>query len=1096
MGIVPNHFFLPMPVLILCTASILSACGGGGEDSFSIGGVVEGLSGSIILQNNGGDNFTTAENGAFEFSKTLSNTSDYLASILSKPAAQDCTISHAAGTVSDAAVTDIVVSCEDIPSTAPTPTPTNIAPTANAGSNFSVFEHDPVSLVGNGVDSDGTIATYAWSQTAGPNIKLIQADTPTSNFTAPTVSQNTDLLFQLTVTDNDNASSFAVVTVTVKPKPTNAPKANAGPDQSVDEETVVTLLGSGSDSDGTIISSTWRQTTGPNVALANTTALNTTFTSPTVTETTQLVFELVVTDNDNLTASDFIIIAVHAVNIPPTVKAGNLKNVEAQATVNLLGSANDSDGNIVSYLWRQTSGPNVSLTDANKAKATFIAPTVSQETKLTFELTVRDNENATASAFVNINVAALNHPPIVNAGTNRSVDKQTNVTLVGNAEDSDGNIVAYLWRQIIGPDVNLVDANSAVARFSAPNVDQNTDLIFEFTATDNGNSAVSDTVTITVVSTINSPPTIKAGDDIRIQEQGQVTLTSFANDPNGGEIISYQWQQTKGPTVTLDNANRADTSFTAPKVSQRTVLEFTVTVTDNDNTTATDTINIIVFNSAARFKVTGNVTFDLVPHGANFGLNYSATTAAPVRGAIIEAIDTDKSEAVAASTTTDTNGNYRLNLLINKNYFIRVKAQLKKTGTSSWDFSVVDNSSGNALYALVGSKFNVGVKDSTRDMHAPSGWDGSSYSSARSAAPFAILNTVYSAYNKILVAQPDTKFPALKLKWSVNNGTANGGTSYYDGDSIYLLGAADDDTDEYDQHVILHEWMHYYTRKLSRDDSMGGSHTLRDILDIRHAYSEGLATAFSAMVTDQPLYSDSIGIQQSSGFTIDMEDEELSNPGWYNQRSVALTLYDIYDSNNESGDNLTLGIKAINDVLTTAMRSAPITSIFPFITALRSNNTNVASAIDALFMAQSINSNSDIDPYGTNETNHPGDPTNILPIFTPLIVDDPAINICSIADFGTYNKLSNRRFIRFHIASEGTYQIKVSGSSTSDPDFILYGNGDVSFSGVSGTNETFSPLLIQGDYILEVYEYTNVYPGNGSSGALGTTCFDISINII
>ncbi len=1095
MRVVPDHFSSPIPVLIICTA-LLSACGGGGggENSFSIGGIVEGLSGSLTLQNNGGDDFTTTENEGFEFSKTLSNTMSYSASVLSQPATQNCTVSKASGAVNGTAVTNILVSCKDIPVDTPPP-PTNIAPTVNVSSGFSVFERDQVSLVGSGVDSDGEITAYAWSQRAGPTVKLIHADAPTSTFIAPLVSQNTDLLFQLTVTDNENVSSSAVVTVTVKPKPKNSPEANAGSDQNVDEETTVTLQGSGRDPDGTIISSAWRQTAGPVVTLASTTNLSTTFTSPTVTEETNLVFELVVIDNDNLTASDFITVAVHAVNTPPIVSAGNTKNVEAQTTVTLLGSANDTDGSIVAYLWQQISGPNTSLTDANKAKTSFIAPLVRQETELTFELTVSDNENATAKASVKIIVAAVNRPPVVSAGTNRSVDEQTNIILAGNAEDSDGRIIAYLWQQTAGPSVNLVNANSITARFLAPDVTQDTDLTFKFTATDNDNRAVSDTVTITVVNAVNSPPTVNAGDDIRIQEKDQVALTSFANDPNG-EIIRYQWQQTKGPSVTLDSTDRADTSFTAPDVSQKMELEFTVTVTDNENANATDTINVIVFDSAARFKVTGNVTFDLVPHGINFGLDYSATTAAPVRETIIEAIDTD-SGTVDTSTTTDTEGNYLLNLLINKDYFIRVKAQLKQTGSPRWDFSVVDNTSGNALYALVGSKFNVGVNNSIRDMHAPSGWDGSSYSRVRSAAPFAILDVVYNAYNKILSAQSDTKFPPLKIRWSVNNGSAKGGTSFYNGDSIYLLGAADDDTDEYDRHVILHEWMHYYMEKLSRDDSVGGSHSLPDALDIRVAYSEGLATAFSAMVTDQPRYSDSLGIQQSKNFIIDMESDTVPNPGWYSQRSIALALYDLYDKNNEDGDSLTLGIRAINDVLITAMRRTAITSIFPFITALRSNNANAASAIDALFITHAMSSNQNVDPYGTNETNYPGeDPTNILPIFTSLIVGDPAINICSIADFGTYNKLSNRRFIRFHIASEGTYQITAAGPSGSDPDLILYGNGNVSFSGVSGNNESFSPALDQGDYILEMYEYTNVYPGNGSGRPLGTSCFDVSINIL
>ncbi len=1101
MKIIPRCFFCP--VLILSIALILNACGGGGglpqekpsdinnpaNPTFKIGGIITGLSGSLTLQNNGGDDFSANEDGSFTFTASLSPGSAYSVAIVSAPENQICTVSNNNGTVDTTNVADIVINCEDI-------SENNTPPNADAGSNFSVFENDPVSLVGNGTDRDSTIK-YFWLQTAGPEVKLTQPDTAISTFTAPAVSQITDLLFQLTVTDNEGASSSATVTITVQPRPENAPQANAGSTQTVDERTTVTLRGNGSDLDGTIVSSTWSQTVGSNIVLIDETTLNTTFTAPTVTEIMNLVFELTVTDNDGLTANDFVTIIVQPVNIPPIVSAGNEQSVNEKTTVTLTGSANDNDGTITSYAWKQTTGiPIVSLVDANKASATFTAPAITKNTTFIFELTVSDNEEAEATASVIITVK----PNFtVNAGLDERVIEATTATLTGSASDNDGNITSYLWRQITGPTVTLADASNVSTSFTTPDVDQDTTLTFELTATDNESNTASDTVMITITNAANNsppPPAIKERDDIRTQEQKRVTLTSTINE--NGEQASYQWQQKGGPSVLLDEANSASTSFTAPDVDQSAILEFTVTATDNDSNSiiGIEAINVIVFDSATQFKVSGNVTFELVPQG-DFGLNYSASIPAPVRGAIVEAIN-NESKAVETSTTTDAEGNYLLNLSINKDYVIRVKAQLKQAGTPQWDFSVVDNTSNNALYALVGSAFNVGVNDSTRDMHAPSGWDGSNYSETRAAAPFAILDAVYNAYNKVLAAKSNTSFPPLKIKWSVNNVTASGnpdsgqiGTSYYDGDSIYLLGAADNDTDEYDRHVVIHEWMHYYMAQFSRDDSMGGNHGGEDRLDIRIAYSEGLANAFSAMVTDQPLYSDSLGARQSNRFTIDIENETISNPGWYNEHSIALTLYDVYDSNNESEDTLSLGFTAINDVLTTTMRTTPVTSIFPFITALRSNNTASATALDALFIAQSINSNSRIDQYGTNETNYPESSANILPIFTPLIIGDPAITICSIADFGTYNKLSNRRFIRFNIPTSGRYQITASNSSNSDPDLILHDNsGIVSRSEGTGNSETFSPTLSIGDYVLEIYEYSNLDPNSPR----GTTCFNVSIN--
>src|SRR5690606_27529101 len=115
--------------------------------------------------------------------------------------------------------------------------------------------------------------------------------------------------------------------------------------------------------------------------------------------------------------------------------------------------------------------------------------------------------------------------------------------------------------------------------------------------------------------------------------------------------------------------------------------------------------------------------------------------------------------------------------------------------------------------------------------------------------------------------------PPLELRWSPKNKTAYGdaslgeiGTTYYGGDAIYILGDENNDTDEYDRHVILHEWGHYVEMAFSRSDSIGGDHGYSDKLDMRVALSEGFANAFSAMMLDDPSYRDTSGAQQAAGF--------------------------------------------------------------------------------------------------------------------------------------------------------------------------------------------------------------------------------------
>ncbi len=95
--------------------------------------------------------------------------------------------------------------------------PVNQKPTANAGADQTVDEQATVTIEGSGSDSDGTIASYSWAQTSGPEITLSTTNQQTLEFTAPVAKQVTNLEFTLTVTDNDGATDSDSVIVTVNP---------------------------------------------------------------------------------------------------------------------------------------------------------------------------------------------------------------------------------------------------------------------------------------------------------------------------------------------------------------------------------------------------------------------------------------------------------------------------------------------------------------------------------------------------------------------------------------------------------------------------------------------------------------------------------------------------------------------------------------------------------------------------------------------------------------------------------------------------------------------------------------------------------------
>jgi hypothetical protein len=296
----------------------------------------------------------------------------------------------------------------------------NQAPTANAGTDQSVNEGASVSLDGTGSsDPDGDTLTYAWTQQSGPSVTLSGANTATPSFTAPQVGPaGADLTFQLTVNDGHGGTATDTVTVHVS-NVNQAPTANAGGDQTVNEGANVSLNGNGSsDPDGDTLTYAWIQQSGPSVTLSGANTATPSFTAPQVGPAgADLTFQLTVNDGNGGTATDTVMVHVNNVNQAPTANAGTDQTVNEGAPVSLDGTgSSDPDGTIASYAWTQTSGPAVTLTGADTATPSFTAPQVAANTDLVFQLQVTDNEGATGTDSVTIHVQNVVLPVIDASG--------------------------------------------------------------------------------------------------------------------------------------------------------------------------------------------------------------------------------------------------------------------------------------------------------------------------------------------------------------------------------------------------------------------------------------------------------------------------------------------------------------------------------------------------------------------------------------------------------------------------------------------------------------------------------------------------------
>jgi hypothetical protein len=215
----------------------------------------------------------------------------------------------------------------------------NHPPVADAGEDQSVAEGAPVTLDGeDSFDIDNDLFSFAWTQVSGPPVVFAGADGANPTFEAPYAGAGGEtgvvatLVFELRVDDGyafdvpapGYGFSDVVDSVTIEVTNTNNPPiADAGYDQTVEENSAVVLAGDGSeDPDGDSLTYTWIQEPGSiPVVLTGADTVSPSFAAPDVNGPAELIFTLTVSDGYGGTDSDTVFVNVLNKNDPPIVDA-------------------------------------------------------------------------------------------------------------------------------------------------------------------------------------------------------------------------------------------------------------------------------------------------------------------------------------------------------------------------------------------------------------------------------------------------------------------------------------------------------------------------------------------------------------------------------------------------------------------------------------------------------------------------------------------------------------------------------------------------------------------------------------------------------
>jgi hypothetical protein len=440
------------------------------------------------------------------------------------------------------------------------------------------------------------------------------------------------------------------------------------------------------------------------------------------------------------------------------------------------------------------------------------------------------------------------------------------------------------------------------------------------------------------------------------------------------------------------------------------------------------------------------------------GLDLDHPVMVPVRNARVEVISRSKQSVVAVSET-DQHGHFDVPAPVESDLAVRVTSRLRDFG-----LRVSDNTNQNSTYSISsnpGSGRNLLITDRSRISGA-----------------FNILEMVQRANETIRTADPSIDPPPLTIYWSTRNSRKIGnvalgqiGTSYFNvaNNTAYILGDRNDDSDEFDDSVIAHEYGHLLASKFSRDDSPGGESHIGDILDPRVAWSEGWANFFSSAVRNDPVWRDSNGPNGSNVYRFDLSEKvpAADTPGYWSETSVGTLLWELYQGSDLTR-NTRYSFAQIWDAFTD-MREDHLVYLPYFLEHFVANNPSSADAVQSVAQFRSIDFRANVKPSVT------------MPFPRPITGNVAGGYVDSAASHRT-NLMQSSHYWSF-ATSGGPVSIRMDRAATAGAGnnanaldlFLLDMNGriiDRSNRGLNGQPEPMSVRLPAGTYVIEVRSFS------------------------
>jgi PKD repeat protein len=398
-------------------------------------------------------------------------------------------------------------------------------PIANAGPDQMGYQGTLVIFNGSGSTGSAGILKYTWTFNDGNGVITLNGAAPSHTFNIPGVYAVT-----LNATDAAGHWDMDEMTVTVIAKEDiTPPVADAGPDQTVDEDTPVTFDGSASTDNAGIVNFSWEFIDGIPVTIYGVQPVYQ-FDNPGI-----FVVMLSVIDAAGNMGKDTMTITVNTVTvidiIPPLAVAGHDQTVNQGTLVTFNGNGCSDNVGILNYTWK--------FMDEAPVAIYGVHPTYRFDHPGAFVVTLNVTDAAgnwkTDTLIVKVRDITS---PVANAGPDQTVDEKMSVMFNGNGSSDNVGIVNYTWTFKYGAKRIVLSGVSPLFFFGVPGV-----YSIRLNVTDTVGFWTEDTMVVTVRDT--TPPVADAGHDRTVPAGSSIAFNGSLSTDNVA-ISKFNWNFTYG----------------------------------------------------------------------------------------------------------------------------------------------------------------------------------------------------------------------------------------------------------------------------------------------------------------------------------------------------------------------------------------------------------------------------------------------------------------------------------------------------------------------------------------------------------------------